>query len=129
MLFQAMKKRNPHDISDMASPDEKISAVSSYRLLPQLRIERVVSAEAKSEDVEKNKEKSSYEFGQPAFRRDLRKQIEVGVFAVLVFQGSRRGQKHSSFYLQESKADLFILLIAYKCKTTPANCMNIIVSL
>ena len=117
MLFQAMKKRNPHDISDMASPDEKIAAVSSYRLLPQLRIERVVSAEAKSEDVEKNKEKSSYEFGQPAFRRDLRKQIEVGVFAVLLFQGSRRGQKHSSFYLQESKADLFILFIAYKCKT------------
>jgi hypothetical protein len=93
MLFQAMKKRNPHDISDMASPDEKIAAVSSYRLLPQLRIERVVSAEAKSEDVEKNKEKSSYEFGQPAFRRDLRKQIEVGVFAVLVFQGSRRWSK------------------------------------
>jgi hypothetical protein len=71
-----------------------------------------VSAEAKSEDVEKNKEKSSYEFGQPAFRRDLRKQIEVGSsFAVLVFQGSRRGQKHSSFYLQESKADLLFYLL------------------
>ncbi len=74
-----MKKRNPHDISDMASPDEKISAVSSYRRPLQLRTEprTSVSTEAKSDEDDKNKEKSSHEFGQPAFRRDLRKQIEV----------------------------------------------------
>ena len=73
-----MKKRNPHDISDMASPEEKIPAVSSYRRAPQLRSERTSSCtEAKPEDADKGREKSTYEFGQPVFRRDLRKQVEV----------------------------------------------------
>ena len=78
-----MKKRNPYDISDMASPDEKISTVNSYRRQQQqqqLRAEPArssLSTENKSEEVDKNKDKSSYEFGQATFRRDLRKQIEV----------------------------------------------------
>lgn len=79
-LFQAMKKRNPHDISDMTSPDEKISTVSSYRRSLRAEERSTVSPEAKFEDVGKNKEKLFYEFGQPAFRQDLRKQIEVRSF-------------------------------------------------
>lgn len=81
MFLQAMKKRNPHDISDMASPDEKISTVSSYRRQLQLRSEarNSVSTELKAEDSDKSEEKTSYEFGQIAYRRDLKKQIEVGI--------------------------------------------------
>ena len=77
LWLQAMKKRHPHDSSDMASPDEKISTVSSYRRPLRAEARSSVSNEAKEED--KSKEKSSYEFGQPTFRRDLRKQIEVGL--------------------------------------------------
>ena len=81
-----MKKRNPHDISDMASPDEKVSTLNSYRrsLQPLVEARSSVSTEPKSEDTEKReKEKSSYEFGQPTFRRDLRKQIEVGLYVIV----------------------------------------------
>ena len=83
-----MKKRHPHDISDMASPDEKVSTVSSYRRPLRTEPRTSVSIETKSVEDDKSKDKSIYEFGQPAFRRDLRKQIEVKIFNYLALWAS-----------------------------------------
>lgn len=69
-----MKKRHPHDVSDIDSPGGK-HVHSSYR--PLQRTETVLTVNNESNFDQHLKEKSTYEFGQPIFRRNLRKTVEV----------------------------------------------------
>lgn len=79
-----MKKRHPHDVSDIDSPGGK-HVHSSYR--PLQRTETVLTVNNESNFDQHLKEKSTYEFGQPIFRRNLRKTVEVkAVYLIAIFR-------------------------------------------